>query len=59
MRQAPPPLTRQDSRFPGNDPLYKNINVDDLAFDRVIKRYGRKGFLPYWRTTIEPLLRDE
>ena len=56
-RQAPPPLTRQDSRFPGNDPLYKNINVDDLPLTESLKDTVER-FLPYWRTTIEPLLRE-
>ena len=54
---APPPLTRQDSRFPGNDPLYKNINVDDLPLTESLKDTVER-FLPYWHSTVEPLLRE-
>ena len=54
---APPPLTRQDSRFPGNDPLYKNINIDDLPLTESLKDTVER-FLPYWHSTVEPLLRE-
>ena len=54
---APPPLTRQDSRFPGNDPLYKNINVDDLPLTESLKDTVER-FLPFWHSTVEPFLRE-
>ena len=52
---APPPLTRQDSRFPGNDPLYKSINIDDLPLTESLKDTVER-FLPYWHIMVEPLL---
>ena len=52
---APPPLTREDSRFPGKDPLYKNVNIDDLPLTESLKDTVER-FLPYWKATIEPLL---
>jgi len=54
---APPPLTREDSRFPGKDPLYKNVNIDDLPLTESLKDTVER-FLPYWHSTIEPLLRE-
>lgn len=54
---APPPLTREDSRFPGKDPLYKNVNIDDLPLSESLKDTVER-FLPYWHSTIEPLLRE-
>ena len=55
---APPPLTRDDERFPGKDPLYKNVNIDDLPLTESLKDTVER-FLPYWKTTIEPLLRNK
>jgi len=54
---APPSLTRDDSRFPGNDPLYKNVNIDDLPLTESLKDTVER-FLPYWHSTIEPHLRE-
>jgi len=54
---APPPLTREDSRFPGKDPLYKNVNIDDLPLTESLKDTVER-FLPYWHSTIAPLLRE-
>ena len=56
-RQAPPPLTREDSRFPGNDPLYKSINIEDLPLTESLKDTVKR-FLPYWHSTVEPLLHE-
>jgi len=54
---APPPLTRDDNRFPGKDPLYKNINSRDLPLTESLKDTVTR-FLPYWKSDIEPHLRD-
>jgi 2,3-bisphosphoglycerate-dependent phosphoglycerate mutase len=55
---APPSLTREDSRFPGHDPLYKDVNSDDLPLTESLKDTVAR-FLPYWHSTIEPLLREK
>lgn len=55
---VPPPfLTREDKRFPGNDPLYKDIDINDLPLGESLKDTEDR-FLPYWRGTIEPYLRQ-
>ena len=55
---APPPITRDDERFPGKDPLYKDVNTDDLPLTESLKDTVER-FLPYWKATIEPLLREK
>lgn len=54
---APPPLTEADSRYPGNDPLYKDVDINDLPFAESLKDTVDR-FLPYWNSSIVPLLRD-
>lgn len=51
----PPALSKDDERFPGNDPKYKDLNDDELpctenlqdTIDRVV---------PYWNSDIKPAL---
>jgi 2,3-bisphosphoglycerate-dependent phosphoglycerate mutase len=54
----PPALTREDDRFPGNDLLYKDTNVEDLPLGESLKDTVER-FLPYWQGTIEPFLRQQ
>jgi 2,3-bisphosphoglycerate-dependent phosphoglycerate mutase len=54
----PPALTREDSRFPGHDPLYKDVNIDDLPLGESLKDTVQR-FLPYWTGSIEPFLRKQ
>jgi 2,3-bisphosphoglycerate-dependent phosphoglycerate mutase len=53
---APPPLTRDDQRFPGFDPLYKEVDIKDLPVGESLKDTETR-FLPYWHQSIEPNLR--
>jgi 2,3-bisphosphoglycerate-dependent phosphoglycerate mutase len=55
---APPALTREDDRFPGHDPLYKDVNIDDLPLCESLKDTVER-FLPYWTGSIEPFLREQ
>jgi 2,3-bisphosphoglycerate-dependent phosphoglycerate mutase len=55
---APPALTREDDRFPGHDPLYKDVNSDDLPLCESLKDTVER-FLPYWHGSIEPFLRQQ
>ena len=55
---APPALTREDNRFPGHDPLYKDVNIDDLPLCESLKDTVER-FLPYWTGSIEPFLRKQ
>jgi 2,3-bisphosphoglycerate-dependent phosphoglycerate mutase len=54
----PPALTREDDRFPGHDPLYKDVNIDDLPLGESLKDTVAR-FLPYWTHSIEPFLRQQ
>jgi 2,3-bisphosphoglycerate-dependent phosphoglycerate mutase len=51
----PPALTKDDPRFPGNDPLYKDVAVQDLPLTESLKDTVTR-FLPYWENTITPFL---
>jgi 2,3-bisphosphoglycerate-dependent phosphoglycerate mutase len=54
----PPALSREDDRFPGHDPLYKDVNTGDLPLGESLKDTVER-FLPYWHGTIEPFLRKQ
>ena len=54
----PPALTREDDRFPGHDPLYKDVNSSDLPLCESLKDTVER-FLPYWHGSIEPFLRQQ
>lgn len=52
---APPSLNELDSRFPGNDPLYKDIPREELPLAECLKDTVER-FLPYWHEYIVPEL---
>ncbi|PIN69458.1 2,3-diphosphoglycerate-dependent phosphoglycerate mutase [Candidatus Woesearchaeota archaeon CG11_big_fil_rev_8_21_14_0_20_43_8] len=47
----PPALERDDPRYPGNDPLYKDLTDDDIPTTECLKDTVAR-FLPYWHDTI-------
>ncbi|VVB65508.1 2,3-bisphosphoglycerate-dependent phosphoglycerate mutase [Candidatus Gugararchaeum adminiculabundum] len=49
----PPALTESDSRYPGKDPLYKNLNKSELPLTESLKDTVVR-FVPYWQKTIAP-----
>jgi 2,3-bisphosphoglycerate-dependent phosphoglycerate mutase len=50
---APPPLAREDSRFPGNDPRYRGVDARDLPLTECLKDTVAR-FMPYWNDAIAP-----
>ena len=54
----PPMLTRDDDRFEGHDPLYRDVDIDDLPLGESLKDTVER-FLPYWKYSIEPSLRRQ
>ena len=52
----PPPLTRDDSRWPGSDRRYARVDERDLPLAESLKDTVAR-FLPYWHSTIVPDLR--
>jgi len=49
----PPPLTRDDERFPGNDPRYEDLKLKDIPLSECLKDTVART-LPYWHETIAP-----
>jgi 2,3-bisphosphoglycerate-dependent phosphoglycerate mutase len=52
----PPPLTRDDQRFPGHDPRYAHIPVQELPLTECLKDTIER-FLPYAKENIAPMIR--
>jgi len=53
----PPPLTSDDPRYPGNDPRYAALKSEELPLTECLKDTVER-FLPYWRETIAPAVRE-
>ena len=51
----PPKLEKSDSRYPGNDPRYKNLTKEELPCTECLKDTVDR-FLPYWHSTIAPTI---
>lgn len=49
----PPALERADERWPGHDPRYGTINLDDLPLTECLKDTVDR-ILPYWHQTLAP-----
>jgi 2,3-bisphosphoglycerate-dependent phosphoglycerate mutase len=49
----PPALKKDDSRYPGNDPRYKDLTEAELPLTECLKDTVNR-FLPYWEQTITP-----
>ena len=49
----PPELEKDDSRYPGNDPMYRELTDQQLPVGECLKDTVAR-FLPYWHETIVP-----
>ncbi len=49
----PPPLEKDDPRYPGADPRYKDLSQSDLPLTECLKDTVDR-FLPYWHEQIAP-----
>jgi len=54
----PPALTEDDPRYPGNEPMYAHVPKKDLPFTECLKDTVAR-FLPYWKETIVPVIRQK
>ena len=52
----PPALTKDDKRYPGNNPRYKELDEKDLPLTESLKDTVAR-VLPYWESTIVPELK--
>ena len=53
----PPALEKNDERYPGHDPRYKNLSEDEIPAAECLKDTVER-FLPFWFDTIVPTLED-
>ncbi|EGC38105.1 hypothetical protein DICPUDRAFT_93916 [Dictyostelium purpureum] len=53
----PPPLEESDERFPGNDPLYKDLKKDQLPKTECLEDTVAR-VLPLWESTIAPTIKS-
>ncbi len=53
----PPALTKDDPRWPGHDPRYKDLTPEDVPLTECLKDTVVR-FLPYWHETIAPAIRS-
>jgi len=51
----PPALTRDDTRWPGHDPRYRDVDPADLPLTECLRDTVER-FLPYWHETVAPAL---
>lgn len=49
----PPALTKEDPRYPGNDPIYSELTESELPLTECLKDTVER-FLPYWDVEIKP-----
>jgi 2,3-bisphosphoglycerate-dependent phosphoglycerate mutase len=55
--EPPPPLERDDERFPGRDRRYASLKPEELPLTESLKLTVDR-FLPYWDATIAPAIRS-
>jgi len=53
----PPPLERNDPRYPGTDPRYASLRPDEIPLSESLKDTVAR-FLPYWHEVIAPVVRE-
>ncbi|GAB4308229.1 MAG: 2,3-diphosphoglycerate-dependent phosphoglycerate mutase [Promethearchaeota archaeon] len=53
----PPPLTRDDERYPGRDPRYRDLPEDQIPLTESLKDTVAR-VLPYWHEEIAPTVRS-
>jgi 2,3-bisphosphoglycerate-dependent phosphoglycerate mutase len=52
----PPELEKTDPRYPGNDPIYTNLDPQDIPVTECLKDTVDR-FLPYWHDSMVPELK--
>ncbi len=53
----PPELTRDDERYPGKDPRYKELDEKDVPLTECLKDTVER-FVPYWKNTISKSIKE-
>ncbi len=53
----PPALTKDDPRYPGNDPRYAELPDEEIPLTESLE-LTVKRFVPYWENTIVPTVKE-
>jgi 2,3-bisphosphoglycerate-dependent phosphoglycerate mutase len=53
----PPPLAREDERYPGKDARYAHLPTDEVPLTECLKDTVER-FLPYWIDSIVPVIKE-
>jgi 2,3-bisphosphoglycerate-dependent phosphoglycerate mutase len=53
----PPAVTKDDERYSGDDPLYRDLDKKDIPLTESLKDCVAR-FVPYWNKTIAPVLKE-
>lgn len=53
----PPALTKDDERYPGRDPRYKDLAPEEIPLTESLKDTVAR-FMPYWHETLAPALKS-
>ena len=51
----PPPLAKDDERYPGHDPRYADLSQDEIPLTESLKDTEAR-LMPYWRNEIAPVI---
>jgi 2,3-bisphosphoglycerate-dependent phosphoglycerate mutase len=54
---APPPLSKDDERYPSKDPRYVSLKPEEIPLTESLKDVLTR-FLPYWHGVLAPAIRD-
>ncbi|HOU15850.1 MAG TPA: 2,3-diphosphoglycerate-dependent phosphoglycerate mutase [Anaerolineae bacterium] len=54
---APPALEKDDPRWPGHDPRYKDLDPADVPLTECLKDTVNR-FLPYWNDVLAPVVKS-
>jgi 2,3-bisphosphoglycerate-dependent phosphoglycerate mutase len=53
----PPSLKKTDERYPGNDPIYADLDKKDIPLTECLKDTVER-FLPYWHEVLAPTIKS-
>lgn len=53
----PPSLEKTDERYPGNDPIYRDLDRKDIPLTECLKDTVER-FLPYWYEVLAPTIKS-
>lgn len=53
----PPALEKSDERWPGNDPRYSDVNLDDMPLTECLKDTVER-MMPYWHQVLAPKIKS-